>query len=473
MLFGPGVRVFAFRPNEGSIKKPGEAVSEEVATIYKIFDTRGTKYEAISYELVALRRRLIWKSDIAVLWETEIDNVQLRGKARLRIVGWDAKTVAYINRDIDRILTGHPVILDRRPVWHQFFDTDDGIAYLKGTGSYYNVHVHRSTSERKLYLFGSHAPRNMCAAAFINMVNLLTIIPPDPESEPKYKIEGDCMICLGEVVQPYQTWCGHVYCRDCFTHQCAHIEQKDLPVRCLTCEKVFSLAELQSALDYFTFEGLLARALGCFVNANYKTLHYCPKPDCPQVYDASGGILTCPTYFVDICLECHVLYHKGETCTAYQERTREGHEAFVQWKEEHNAKDCPKCGITIQKTAGCNHVKCERCKADFCWVCLAAFRIDNEVYEHMQRVHGGFVDHPNADPEEGIFEVVEEAWADIPHLQLEASEDDEDSESGDDLDVMQLNGVLEASEDDEDSESGDDPDVMQPHGVSLPAEDEV
>ena len=388
---------------------------------------------------------------MAVLWETENDNVQLRGKAKLRIVGWNAKSIAYANREIDRILTGYPVIHGSQPVWHWFFSTEDGLAYLKGTCCQHNVHVHRSTSKRKLYLFGSHEARNICQTIFFHMVQVLNKGTLEPES--KHEIEGDCIICLGKADKPVETSCGHVYCRDCFAHQCAHVEQKDVPVRCLSCAKVFSLAELQSVLNYDQFEDLLARALRFFINAQFKTFHYCPTPNCPQVYDASGGILTCPTCFADICLQCHVLYHAGETCTAYRERTEGGQAAFVEWKEEHNAKDCPKCGIVIEKIAGCNHVKCGRCKAEFCWVCLEVFRLETEVYAHMQRVHGGFVDRPEAELEARLYEVVE-GWADmLPDFQLQDDEDDQDSESGEDLDDMQPHD--------------------QENGVALPREDEA
>ena len=35
-----------------------------------------------------------------------------------------------------------------------------------------------------------------------------------------------------------------------------------------------------------------------------------------------------------------------------------------------HVRPCPHCGQNLQKTDGCNKVKCEHCNLDFCWVCL-------------------------------------------------------------------------------------------------------
>ena len=35
---------------------------------------------------------------------------------------------------------------------------------------------------------------------------------------------------------------------------------------------------------------------------------------------------------------------------------------------ERNSKPCRGCGARIQKTGGCNHLVCSKCKHQFCWV---------------------------------------------------------------------------------------------------------
>ena len=39
-----------------------------------------------------------------------------------------------------------------------------------------------------------------------------------------------------------------------------------------------------------------------------------------------------------------------------------------------NCKACPSCKSPIQKNEGCNHMKCSKCKFDFCWVCLDSWK---------------------------------------------------------------------------------------------------
>ena len=38
-----------------------------------------------------------------------------------------------------------------------------------------------------------------------------------------------------------------------------------------------------------------------------------------------------------------------------------------------DSKQCPKCPWQIKKNDGCDHMKCIKCKHEFCWLCLADY----------------------------------------------------------------------------------------------------
>jgi len=42
-------------------------------------------------------------------------------------------------------------------------------------------------------------------------------------------------------------------------------------------------------------------------------------------------------------------------------------------------KQCPNCGIGIQKNGGCPHMNCQKCKHEFCWNCMGSFK----SYKHF------------------------------------------------------------------------------------------
>jgi ankyrin repeat/IBR domain-containing protein 1 len=46
-----------------------------------------------------------------------------------------------------------------------------------------------------------------------------------------------------------------------------------------------------------------------------------------------------------------------------------------------NSKPCPnvKCKAPIQKNEGCNHMKCSKCKHEFCWVCREEWKKHNSA----------------------------------------------------------------------------------------------
>jgi hypothetical protein len=40
-----------------------------------------------------------------------------------------------------------------------------------------------------------------------------------------------------------------------------------------------------------------------------------------------------------------------------------------------NTKACPGCKSSIEKSDGCNHIACKKCKHEFCWLCLGQWGV--------------------------------------------------------------------------------------------------
>ncbi|UJR28556.1 hypothetical protein I4U23_009790 [Adineta vaga] len=75
------------------------------------------------------------------------------------------------------------------------------------------------------------------------------------------------------------------------------------------------------------------------------------------------------------CFQCHSPWHDGIQCKEF----RRGDRMLKKWAREvhygqHNAQQCPSCKVYIQRTKGCDHIVCLRCKTEFCYKCGDRFR---------------------------------------------------------------------------------------------------
>ena len=212
-------------------------------------------------------------------------------------------------------------------------------------------------------------------------------------------LEGDlsCAVCWCDVTETYTTSCGHVYDRECFVNQCLSAGDKDIPIRCLgssgSCQSIISFAELEAALTCDQLDKLLENSFTRYVRTHPGKYQYCPTADCDQVYEVSddGKVFTCRTCLTAICTKCGAVSHEGLTCDQYKKAIL-GDDAFAEWKKKNDARDCPKCGCTIQKSEGCNHMECKACGAHICWVCMKVFDSGSDTYVHMRAQHGSIFD---------------------------------------------------------------------------------
>lgn len=215
---------------------------------------------------------------------------------------------------------------------------------------------------------------------------------------------SDCAICWTEAENPVHTPCKHVYCAGCFEDLCFAGVNSGPCISCQgdagRCGEVLPLTELQAHLSSAALEDILETAFTTHITRHRNDLQYCPTPDCGQMYrgakppgqddgvaeTSESPLFICPACLVAVCTACNVS-HDGLTCADHRDHVSGGYKALQGAKKKLGIKDCPECGVMIEKSYGCNHMTCAACGAHICWECMKTFPTGNLVYGHMQREH--------------------------------------------------------------------------------------
>ncbi|XP_014667038.1 PREDICTED: uncharacterized protein LOC106808723 [Priapulus caudatus] len=220
-----------------------------------------------------------------------------------------------------------------------------------------------------------------------------------------------CALPFPVFEQPVPVACDHHFCRGCWESY-LKIKIQDGNVHSILCpafqcqklvpvEVIERLVPRDVALKYLQFD------IQAFVESN-PTIKWCPHPGCGRAVrlpenDGSGspatvqpGVKPPPTsHAVDcgvghfFCWECLGEAHEPCSCQDWVDwfqkisdvkpeslggTTEETEQAANCLWLVTNSKSCPNCKSPIQKNEGCNHMKCSKCKHDFCWVCLETWK---------------------------------------------------------------------------------------------------
>ncbi|XP_073992542.1 ankyrin repeat and IBR domain-containing protein 1-like isoform X3 [Rhodnius prolixus] len=208
-----------------------------------------------------------------------------------------------------------------------------------------------------------------------------------------------CEICMCERTDGRSLDCAHEFCIDCWqTYLTTKITEgqvsrivcpgQDCPLL-VSPDFVHALVSPQYSTSYRIFD------IKAFVEQN-PSIKWCPHVGC-------GRAVRLPTdnekfhanisHAVDcgeghyFCWECLGQAHAPCSCSDWRrwlyeistirpeelESTGQESAANSLWLVTY-CKLCPNCSSPIQKSDGCNHIKCLKCKFDFCWVCLESWK---------------------------------------------------------------------------------------------------
>ena len=79
------------------------------------------------------------------------------------------------------------------------------------------------------------------------------------------------------------------------------------------------------------------------------------------------------------CPKCGELWHEKSKCKEEQEADK----LFQEFSERYKLKNCPLCHIATIKRGGCNHINCQYCGKDWCWLCSQLFDSTEEHYGNI------------------------------------------------------------------------------------------
>ena len=234
----------------------------------------------------------------------------------------------------------------------------------------------------------------------------LRVDRPTPPSK-----KTSCDSCLDDDVDDFikLDGCRHAICIDCFRGYCSAAKDGKFPLSCFQpgCTQTLSLQQLQIVLEDHELQEIFSASIRDYFERHPTQYSSCPGKDCTVRFanteiEGADRRRLCPECLMHTCTHCNVIYHAGMSCREYEEKVV-NESGFQRWMEEQGAKKCPKCNAAVQKDAGCNNVRCFSCKCDFCWVCLAVLE-HQEVYGHLQAVHGGFFD----EVDQGLNRIIRE-----------------------------------------------------------------
>lgn len=218
------------------------------------------------------------------------------------------------------------------------------------------------------------------------------------ESEPdtmKTKISGNCCICFEKVPAKRSKLfpCKHYLCTECFPRYIEECLKNGTNIahgqfiKCpgYNCKLLYGDSLVQHEVE--GNEQLVAlsrqRIIRYYVGSHKSTLRWCISPDCLRIIQLTGTLprniskysmmpavhCTCGTLF---CFQCQQSPpHLPLPCELLQKWNQKCMEdaATASWLVK-NTKICPKCKSSTEKNAGCNHMTCQNCGYQYCWVCL-------------------------------------------------------------------------------------------------------
>ena len=189
-----------------------------------------------------------------------------------------------------------------------------------------------------------------------------------------------CEICLENFslldATNYFLNCNCVLHYKCFDEMVKNaVKNNSLPVKCPNCGTPIHPNFIEDSLRNANpqlFGKYDKYSMNNFLLNNIDNYSSCPTPGCEYLFFFNPGEydFLCPWCNKRYCLNCKDEWHNGLTCQEYKDSRNEKKldAQFLSFVKGAKFKVCPKCKYWVEKSHGCNHMRC-RCGADFCYIC--------------------------------------------------------------------------------------------------------
>ncbi|XP_068616617.1 E3 ubiquitin-protein ligase RNF144B [Brachionichthys hirsutus] len=218
--------------------------------------------------------------------------------------------------------------------------------------------------------------------------------PPETGVNPRRQPEVFCKLCLSEhpaaAAVELQS-CSCVFCTACLQQyvQLAVVEGGGAPITCpdMACQKPGVLLDSEVA-------GLASEdQAGLYQRLKFErgvkldpSKAWCPVLQCQAVCslqpstEGQPAAVPCPTCNTAFCSGCRGPWQDGHTCPEHQPMMSPSHDRSARSDRDADPpiKQCPMCGIYIERNQGCAQMLCKSCKHTFCWYCLQ--NLDGDIF---------------------------------------------------------------------------------------------
>ncbi|CAL2028215.1 unnamed protein product [Caenorhabditis brenneri] len=200
-----------------------------------------------------------------------------------------------------------------------------------------------------------------------------------PKTVPVVNTQEECEICCDTETQLDGLACGHQACVNCWKLYLAErIGDGQSEIECLDSSCNLLIEDEKTRHFLKNDQKLLERFDQVIINNCIQSnplLKWCPGVDCGRSVKSTNVdphlvLCDCGTRF---CFSCGQNDHEIIPCRLLKLWLKKAFDdsETTTWKDA-NTKDCPKCGVPIEKNGGCNYIRCtnKTCKHQFCWICM-------------------------------------------------------------------------------------------------------